>query len=347
MSRVVLGIETSCDETGVGIVVRAAAARRTCWPAAPPSTPDTAASCPRWPAGPTWPRCSRRERACRDAGVALSDIDAIAVTAGPGLAGALLVGVAAAKALALALGPPCLRGQPPGCPCGRRRAGGGSAAGPTVWPCSCPADTLRCCTCATWSSDVEPLGATIDDAAGEAYDKVARLLGLPFPGGPPIDRLRSTAIPPPSPSPAVSPRPTTWSDTATTSRSAGSRRRWPAGWSSAGRTAIRCRWPMSPHPSKRPWPTCSSPRPSACVDGGIGDTWSSAVAWPPTSRCARWRRALRAARDPVRVPPPGLCTDNGAMVAALGALAVARGAAPSDLGFGTDPGMPVTEVFAR
>jgi N6-L-threonylcarbamoyladenine synthase len=119
--------------------------------------------------------------------VQLRDLDAVAVTAGPGLAGALLVGVAAAKALALALDKPIYginhlaahvavdvveHGPLPGADHGAARLGR------TLQPaCSCPT-----------SRDVRPLGATVDDAAGEAFDKVARVLGLPFPGGPHIDR---------------------------------------------------------------------------------------------------------------------------------------------------------------
>ena len=128
------------------------------------------------------------ERACRDAGVALRDIDAVAVTAGPGLAGALLVGVAAAKALAVGLGKPIY---------GVNHLAAHVAVdvlehGPL------PEPTMALLVSGGHSSlllvpdvtgDVRPLGATIDDAAGEAFDKVARVLGLPFPGGPHIDRV--------------------------------------------------------------------------------------------------------------------------------------------------------------
>src|SRR6185503_1713363 len=109
------------------------------------------------------------------------------VTAGPGLAGALLVGVAAAKAYALALGKPLygvnhlpahvavdvLEHGPLPEPAAALLVSGGHSS-------------LLLVTDVT--SDVQPWGATIDDAAGEAFDKVARLLGLPFPGGPYIDR---------------------------------------------------------------------------------------------------------------------------------------------------------------
>ena len=109
----VLGIETSCDETGVGLV-----RGTTLLADAVASSVDEHARF-----GGVVPEVASRahleamvptvERACADAGVRLADVDAVAVTAGPGLTGALLVGVAAAKALALALGKPALRRQPP------------------------------------------------------------------------------------------------------------------------------------------------------------------------------------------------------------------------------------------
>src|SRR5262249_61745858 len=126
-------------------------------------------------------------RACAGAGIALPEVDAWAAPAGPGLAGALLVGLAAAKAYALVLGKPLygvnhlaahvcvdeLEHGPLPEPCLALLVSGGHSSLLLV------PDVV---------TDVRPLGATIDDAAGEAFDKVARLLGLPFPGGPPIDR---------------------------------------------------------------------------------------------------------------------------------------------------------------
>ncbi len=117
----------------------------------------------------------------------LADVDALAVTAGPGLAGALLVGVCAAKAYALALGKPLY---------GVNHLAAHVAVdqlehGPL------PAPAIALLVSGGHSSlllvpdlvaEIVPLGATIDDAAGEAFDKVARVLGLPFPGGPQIDR---------------------------------------------------------------------------------------------------------------------------------------------------------------
>src|SRR3982751_5982859 len=183
----VLGIETSCDETGIGL----AGGRRLRADAVASSVEEHARF------GGVVPEVASRahleamvptiERACATAGIALHDVDAIAVTSGPGLAGALLVGVAAAKALAVGLGKPIY---------GVNHLAAHVAVdqlehGPLPEPClamlvSGGHSSLLRVTDVTVG--VEPLGATIDDAAGEAFDKVARLLGLPFPGGPHIDR---------------------------------------------------------------------------------------------------------------------------------------------------------------
>jgi N6-L-threonylcarbamoyladenine synthase len=183
----VLGIETSCDETGVGVV-----RGHTLLADAIASSVDEHARF-----GGVVPEVASRahleamvptiERACESAGIKMYDVDAIAVTSGPGLAGALLVGVAAAKALAIGLGKPIygvnhlaahvavdqLEHGPLPQPCIAMLVSGGHSS------------LLRV---ADVTADVVPMGATIDDAAGEAFDKVARLLGLPFPGGPHIDR---------------------------------------------------------------------------------------------------------------------------------------------------------------
>ncbi|MGH8880885.1 MAG: tRNA (adenosine(37)-N6)-threonylcarbamoyltransferase complex transferase subunit TsaD, partial [Stackebrandtia sp.] len=182
----VLGIETSCDETGVGVV-----RGHTLLADAVASSVEQHARF-----GGVVPEVASRahleamvptvNRALRDAGIELSDVDAIAVTAGPGLTGALLVGVAAAKAYALAARKPLY---------GVNHLASHIAVD-TLQNGPLPEPALGLLVSGGHSSilhvedlagKVEPLGATIDDAAGEAYDKVARLLGMPFPGGPPID----------------------------------------------------------------------------------------------------------------------------------------------------------------
>lgn len=117
----------------------------------------------------------------------LSEVSAVAVVTGPGLVGSLLVGLTAAKTLAALLDRPLV-------PVNHIEAhlyACRMAAGRDVFPAiglvvSGGHSHLYDCRSAT---DLEPLGATIDDAAGEAFDKVARILGLPYPGGPAIDRV--------------------------------------------------------------------------------------------------------------------------------------------------------------
>jgi N6-L-threonylcarbamoyladenine synthase len=122
----------------------------------------------------------------RKAGLGLSDLDAIAVANTPGLAGSLLVGLTAAKTLCVATGLPLvavnhLQAHIYACR---------MASGRNVFPCvglivsGGHSNLYRC----EGPTDFTPLGSTIDDAAGEAFDKVASLLGLPYPGGPSIQR---------------------------------------------------------------------------------------------------------------------------------------------------------------
>lgn len=120
------------------------------------------------------------------AGLSLADLDAIAVANTPGLSGSLLVGLTAAKTLAVATGLPLV-------PVNHLQAHIYACRlvdGPGVFPCvglivSGGHSNLYRCQSPT---DFKPLGATIDDAAGEAFDKVASLLGLPYPGGPSIQK---------------------------------------------------------------------------------------------------------------------------------------------------------------
>ena len=131
------------------------------------------------------------ERALADASVALGDIDAVAVTSGPGLVGALLVGVSFGKALAHGAGAALV---------GVHHMEGHLFATSLEHPNAVPPFTALLVSGGhTLLIDVEAwgsyrlLGATRDDAAGEAFDKVAKLLGLPYPGGRPIEQLAATA----------------------------------------------------------------------------------------------------------------------------------------------------------
>src|SRR5690606_33533956 len=187
----VLGIETSCDETGVALV-RAHADRSELLGEAVASSMDEHARF-----GGIIPEIASRAHleamiptissALDSSGVGLGDVDAIAVTAGPGLVGPLTVGASAAKALAVGLGVPLY---------GVNHVIGHAAVDELVhglFPERLVAlvvsgghtTLLRITDVVT---GVTELGSTLDDAAGEAFDKVGRLLGLPYPGGPHVDR---------------------------------------------------------------------------------------------------------------------------------------------------------------
>ena len=185
------------------------------------------------------------------------------------------------------------------------------------------------------SREVVPLGRTVDDAAGEAFDKVARVLGLPFPGGPPIDRAAREG----DPAAIAFPRGLTGP------RDAGLRllllraedRRRPLGRGPRSGRGSRCRWPTWPRRSRRRSPTCSPPRRCGPAASTASTTWCSAAGVAANSRLrALAEERCAAAGIVLRVPSPRLCTDNGAMVAALGSRLVAAGVAPSapDLGRG-------------
>jgi N6-L-threonylcarbamoyladenine synthase len=193
---------------------------------------------------------------------------------------------------------------------------------------------------------IEPMGATIDDAAGEAFDKVARLLGLPFPGGPHIDRA------------ALSGHVTIDFPRGLTGRRDLERHRFDFSFSGL-KTAV-ARWVET---QQRDGVTidvgdvAASFQEAVCdvlvrkaldaaTDQGIDDLLiGGGVAANSRLRAMATERAeARGVR--VRVPRPGLCTDNGAMVAALGSELVARGRAPSNLDLPADSSQPITEVVA-
>ena len=342
----VIGIETSCDETGVGVV-----RGHDLLADAVASSVDEHARF-----GGVVPEVASRahleamvptiERACEDAGIAMYDVDAVAVTSGPGLAGALLVGVAAAKALAIGLGKPLYgvnhlaahvavdqleHGALPE-PCVALLVSGGHSS------------LLRV---GDVTADVVPMGATIDDAAGEAFDKVARLLGLPFPGGPHIDREARSGSSVASDFPR-----------GLTSRRDLERHRFDFSFSGL-KTAV-ARWVEARAAAGEPVPVAdvaASFQEAVCdvltrkaVDAAAADgvehiLLGGGVAANSRLRVlAEERAAARGLR--VRVPRPGLCTDNGAMVAALGSELVARGRQPSMLDLPADSSMPVTLVTA-
>ena len=342
----VLGIETSCDETGVGIV-----RGETLLVDAIASSVDEHARF-----GGVVPEVASRahleamvptiERACRDAGVRLADLDAIAVTSGPGLAGALMVGVAAAKSLSVALGVP-LYGV-------NHRAS--HVAVDIVEHGPLPEPTMALLVSGGHSSlllvpdvthDVRPLGASIDDAAGEAFDKVARVLGLPFPGGPHVDRAARDG----SAMAIDFPR-------GLTSGRDMERHRFDFSFSGL-KTAV-ARWVEARERAGEPVPVAdvaasfqeavvdvlTRKAVLACRENGVENLQIGGGVAANSRLRAMAQERCDAAGITLRVPRPGLCTDNGAMVAALGAQMVLRGRTPSDLALPADSSMPVTAVQA-
>ncbi|WP_291791836.1 tRNA (adenosine(37)-N6)-threonylcarbamoyltransferase complex transferase subunit TsaD [Brevibacterium sp.] len=416
----VLGIETSCDETGVGIARGTTLLTNTVASSMEEHVrfggvvPEVASRAHVQAIGPMI------EQALADAQVSLSDLDALAVTAGPGLSGALMVGAAAAKGLAAATGLPLyginhlaahvavdlVAPDSPGLvtPTIALLVSGGHT------------EILRI---GDIVEDVELLGATIDDAAGEAFDKTARLLGLDYPGGPNISKaaaglLDGTGVPG-DPQAVRFPRglatkkdlrdperrysfsfsglKTAALRTITAAEAELARSAEPAGTAPTPAPASGAAPASSPNGSYVCVPAVQGGRYADVTSSGAGAGAASAGAEARGERgplrladvaasfeeavvdvlvkktllaCAdtgidhvllgggvaanarlREKLAEACARRGVmlRVPPLSLCTDNGAMVAALGAEIVSRGLAPSDMGFGVLSSLEVEDVL--
>ncbi len=338
---IVLGIETSCDETGVGVVRRDDDGTLTLLADEVASSVELHARF-----GGVVPEIASRahleamvptvRRALAAAGVAKPD--AVAVTAGPGLAGALLVGVAAAKAYAQAWGVPLhgvnhLAGHVavdtlehgPLPPCLALLVSGGHSSLLQVADLAAP---------------LVPLGATVDDAAGEAFDKVARLLGLGFPGGPALDRLARGGDPAAVrfPRGMTGPRDARHDFSFSGLKTAVARH--VEALARAGTPVPTADVAASFQEAVADVLTLKAVR--AAGDAGIETlVLGGGVAANSRLRALAQERCDRAGIV-LRVPRPGLCTDNGAMVAALGAHLVAAGAPASEEHLGTDPGLAVT-----
>lgn len=342
----VLGIETSCDETGVGIV-----RGRTLLANVIASSMDEHAIY-----GGVVPEIAARAHlealqgtiteALNQAGVTVDELDGIAVTAGPGLAGALMVGVGAAKALAVAAGKPLygvnhLVGH---VGADVLRADGTEIELPTVALLVSGGHTSLLVV-RDLVDDVVMLGETIDDAAGEAFDKVARLLKLPYPGGPHIDRMAASG----DPAAITFPRGLTLPKDMDKHR---------YDFSFSGLKTSVARFVETAEAAGNPVSVpdvAASFREAvadvlvrkavaACADYGVprlllggGVAANARVRELAEQRCAQHGIELR-------VPPLSLCTDNGAMIAALGAHIMSRGFAPSDLDFPVDSTLPVSTV---
>ncbi|MDO4785189.1 MAG: tRNA (adenosine(37)-N6)-threonylcarbamoyltransferase complex transferase subunit TsaD [Propionibacteriaceae bacterium] len=341
----ILGIESSCDETGVGIVrghtllaneVASSVAEHVRFGGV---VPEIASRAHLDAFVPTL------RRACEKAEVDLSELDGIAVTAGPGLMGALVIGLSAAKALAGYLNKP-LYGV-------NHLVGHVAVDLLDHGPLPTPALALLVSgghTSLLWvndiASDIAEIGSTIDDAAGEAYDKVARLLGLSYPGGPVIDREAQSG----DASAIRFPR-------GLTARHDLERHRYDFSFSGL-KTAV-ARWVelRRLEDAEVPIPdVCASFQEAVCdvltaktVDAARAYGASTVLLGGGVAANSRLRALLeeRAAQAGIEVrrPRPALCTDNGAMIAAVGAEVVRKGLRPSSLDISANPGLPVSTVL--
>ncbi|CAM3616510.1 tRNA (adenosine(37)-N6)-threonylcarbamoyltransferase complex transferase subunit TsaD [Tsukamurella ocularis] len=339
---IVMGVESSCDETGVGIVdwdPESKTARLLADEVA--SSQDEHARY-----GGVVPEVASRahleaivptmRRALAAAGV--DRPDALAVTIGPGLAGALLVGVAAAKAYAAAWDVPFY---------GLNHLGGHVAVdtlehGPMP-PCVAllvSGGHTHLLHVTDLGAPITELGTTVDDAAGEAFDKVARLLGLGYPGGPVIDELARQGDPRAIRFPRAMTRQQDARHDFSFSGLKTAVARHVEAENAAGRALNVPDIAASFQEAVADVLTFKAIR--AAQDVGVetmvlggGATANSRIRSLAQERCD-------AAGIELRVPKPRLCTDNGVMIAALGAHVIDADPTPTDLGAATDPGLSVT-----
>jgi N6-L-threonylcarbamoyladenine synthase len=341
----VLGIESSCDETGVGIVrghellaneVASSVEQHVRYGGVVPEIASRAHLEAMRPA---------LERALATADVDLSELDGIAVTAGPGLMGALVVGLASAKALAASLDKPLY---------GLNHLVGHVAVdlldhGPLPQPCAAllvSGGHTSLLLVNDITGDITELGSTIDDAAGEAYDKVARLLGLAYPGGPVIDRAAADG----NPRAIAFPRGLTAPKDLVKHR---------FDYSFSGLKTAVSRWvetrrrdgdevPVDDVAASFQEAVCdvlTAKAVDACEHLGVSDLLiGGGVAANSRLRALLEQRTSERGIT-LRRPRPALCTDNGAMIAVLGAEVIGRGLRPSSLDIGADSGLPVSTVL--
>jgi N6-L-threonylcarbamoyladenine synthase len=339
----ILGIETSCDETAAGVVIDGTKLR---------SNVISSQAAVHAQYGGIVPEVASRQHigailpvikaGLSDAAMDWADIDAIAVTHGPGLAGSLIVGANAAKGLSASLGVPIL---------GVNHLEGHIRA---AWLAEDNADLgenpafpLLCLLVSGGhteliamhgATDYELLGATRDDAAGEAFDKCARILGLTYPGGPEISRVAKAA----NPGSGTKPLPRAWI-------------RGTHEFSFSGiKTALLHRAREAGitdenGPEYYPGEVANLAhelqesivdvltRKAVAAADEVGA--NAIILGGGVAANARLREVLRErSRVPVFIPPPILCTDNGAMIAAAAYPRLARGEA-STLDFDIDPSL--------
>jgi N6-L-threonylcarbamoyladenine synthase len=338
---IILAIESSCDETGVGIAQLDDDGAVTLLADEVASSvdeharfggvvPEIASRAHLEALGPTM------RRALKTANVDKPDI--VAATIGPGLAGALLVGVAAAKAYSAAWQVPFYAVN---------HLGGHLAADvydhgplPECVGLLVSGGHTNLLHVRSLGEPIVELGSTVDDAAGEAYDKIARLLGLGYPGGKVLDDLARTgdrdaiAFPRGMTGPRDDPYAFSFSGLKTAvaryveknaSHSEYSSADVAAGFQEAvadvlTRKAVRAATELGVS--------------TLLIAGGVAA--NSRLRELAAQRC-------EAAGLTLRIPRPRLCTDNGAMIASYAAHLIAAGAPPSPLDAASDPGMPVVK----
>lgn len=339
----ILGIETSCDETGIGIVQLADDGTLTV-------TADVVASSMTQHArfGGVVPEIASRahleampqvmDKALAKAGIDAPD--AVVATVGPGLAGALLVGAAAAKAYAAGWGVPFY---------GVNHLGGHVAVADLDGR---PLENAIALLVSGGHSQIlrvdsagalRELGTTLDDAAGEAYDKVARLLHLGYPGGPVIDRLAHEG----NPEAVAFPR------ALRKAKDLKGQHRY--NFSFSGLKTAVARYVEA---AERAGDVIDIEDVCASFQEAVADVLSFKAVLAARDTGAqtmllgggvaansRVRSLLQercdAAGIELRIPPMRLCTDNGVMIATLGARLIQAGAQPSSLAAATNPGLEV------
>ena len=334
--KTILAIETSCDETGVGIAGLQPDGTVTLLADEVASSvdeharfggvvPEVASRAHLEALGPTM------RRALQTAGIERPDV--VAATIGPGLAGALMVGVAAAKGYAAAWGVPFYAVN---------HLGGHLAADvydhgplPESVALLVSGGHTHLLHVRSLAQPIVELGSTVDDAAGEAYDKVARLLGLGYPGGKVLDDLARTG----NPDAIVFPRGMTGPRDAAYVFSFSGLKTAVARYVESHPDADTADIAAGFQESVADVLTAKAVR--AATDLGVstlliagGVAANSRLRELAEQRCA-------AAGLTLRIPRPRLCTDNGAMIASFAAHLVAAGAEPSALDVASDPGLPI------
>ena len=338
----ILGIESSCDETAAAVVDNG----RTILSSTVASQVDLHAQF-----GGVFPEVASRqhilaiypimEQALKQAHVNLGDVDAIAVTRGPGLPGSLVVGINSAKGLALASGLPII---------GVNHLEAHIYSAWLDWPAPkstdehMPAFPLLALVVSGGHTELvlmrghlqyKRLGATLDDAAGEAFDKVARLLGLGYPGGPAIQLAAEEG------DPRAFDFPRAWLDDT-----------WNFSFSGLKTAVLREVRRMEEHQRSLPVADLAASFQAAVVDVLVGKTLRAAKEFKArhilvaggVSANRALRQAIQDQADcPVHIPPISLCTDNAAMIAGAGYYRFISGQR-DELGMDVLPNWPLSEV---